>query len=188
MASEELKTRARWAINHVCRRDNLTNKTLASLLKMNTSNISQYRSKKIRPSAEFMEGFCKQFGFSEAWFLSRVGEPFPGAFEKYPEVCGPAGSVSVVRESVPPYGALVAEQKINIEEAVGKAYKILSSGTAAAAVLYLNIQQIAADLSCRAEIEDLKAQVAELQGWVQRLSTNPTTAVEPGASSDKKAM
>ncbi|MGD0020788.1 MAG: hypothetical protein ABSC54_00650 [Smithellaceae bacterium] len=188
MAGEELKTRTRWAVNYVCRRDNLTNKTLADLLKMNTSNISQYRSKKIRPSAEFMEAFCKQFGFNEAWFLSGVGEPFPGAFKDHPEICGPAGSAPAVHEPSPPYGALITEQKINIEEAVGKAYKILSSGTPAAAVLYLNIQQIAADLACRAEIEELKAQVAELKGWVKRLSPNPSSAVEPDAGSDKEAM
>jgi transcriptional regulator with XRE-family HTH domain len=188
MASEELKIRTRWAINHVCRRDNLTNKTLADLLKMNTSNISQYRSKKIRPSAEFMEGFCKQFGFSEAWFLSGVGEPFPGAYAKYPEVCGSAGSAPGVREPVPPYGALVAEQKINIEEAIGKAYKILSSGMPAAAVLYLNIQQIAADLACWNEIEELKAQVAALRGQVDRPSASPITTTEPADGSDKEAM
>jgi len=195
MAKEELKIRTRWAMNHVCRSNNLTNKTLANLLQMNTSNVSQYRSKKIRPSAEFMEAFCKQFGFSEAWFLSGVGEPFPGAFVKYPEVCGAAGSAPGVREPVPPYGALVAEQKINIEEAVGKAYKILSSGTALAAALYLNIQQFAIALdtgremkACKDEISELKAQMLELRGQVDRLTASPATATEPAVGSDKKAM
>jgi hypothetical protein len=59
----------------------------------------------------------------------------------------------------------------------------------------LNIQQFAAALdtgqevkACREEIGELKAQVAELKGWVERLSATPPTADGQDVGSVKKAM
>ena len=104
MVVNDLKNRSRWAINYVCQRDKLTNESLSDLLKINISNIGQYRAKRIRPSAEFMKVFCNHFDFSEAWFLSGQGEPFRGARNKYEDVCGPAES-GVVRETMDSYGS-----------------------------------------------------------------------------------
>src|SRR4030043_1298883 len=132
MAENDLKKRTRWAITYICQTRNFTNKSLADILNIAVGNVSQYRSMGVRPSAEFMTKFCGHFGFNEAWFLSGVGEPFPGAYKNHSDVCGPAGSPPAGHESTPPYGTLIAEQKINIEEAVGKAYKVLSSGRAVA--------------------------------------------------------
>lgn len=177
MVDEELKNRARWAINYVCQRDKLTNESLSDLLKINTSNISQYRAKRIRPSAEFMKVFCNYFDFSEAWFLSGQGEPFRGARIKYEEICGPVEQ-GMVCETMGSYDS--ATQKINIEEAIGKAYKVLNADTPLSFVLYVNIQQFATVLEtdqalklCRQQIGDLQKEISELKKQVNRLTTNP---------------
>lgn len=177
MVDEELKNRARWAINYVCQRDKLTNESLSDLLKINTSNISQYRAKRIRPSAEFMKVFCHYFDFSEAWFLSGQGEPFRGARIKYEEICGPVEQ-AMVCETMGSYDSTT--QNINIEEAIGKAYKVLNAGTSLSFILYINIQQFATALETgqalklyREQIGDLQKQVNELKIQVTQLTANP---------------
>lgn len=195
MSDIDLKKRAKWAIVYIIKKEHLSNIKLGQKMGFAAGTINSYRRMTTVPSAEFMEIFCQQFEFNQAWFLSGIGEPFPGAFAKYPEVCGSAGSAPEVREPVPPYGALVAEQKINIEEAVGKAYKILSSGTAVAAALYLNIQQFAVGLDTSRELKECKDQLAaqqreidELKRKMERLEAVPAGAAEVGDSTGKKAM
>jgi len=177
MVDEELKNRTRWAISYVCQRDKLTNESLGDLLKINTSNISQYRAKRIRPSAEFMKVFCNCFDFSEAWFLSGQGEPFRDARKKYEEICGPVGQ-DMVCETMGSYDSTT--QNINIEEAIGKAYKVLNAGTSLSFVLYMNIQQFSKVLEtdqtlklCRQQIDDLQKQVNEIKRQVNHLTANP---------------
>lgn len=89
MGDEGLKKRTRWAIEYVCKVNNLTNKTLAAVLGLKTSNLSQYRSMAVRPSYDFVKIFCGKYSFSHEWFISGDGEPFLGAREKFPEICGP---------------------------------------------------------------------------------------------------
>lgn len=176
MVDEELKNRTRWAINYVCQRDKLTNESLGDLLRINISNISQYRARRIRPSAEFMKVFCNQFDFSEAWFLSGQGEPFKGARIKYEEICGPVEQ-GMVCEAMGSYDSTT--QNINIEEAIGKAYKVLNAGTSLSVALYLNIQQFATVLEtdqtlklCRQQIGDLQKEVSELKKQMNHLTAD----------------
>ncbi len=176
MADDDLKNRTRWAINYVCQRDKLTNESLSDLLKINTSNISQYRAKRIRPSAEFMKVFCKYFDFSEAWLLSGQGEPFRGARKMYEEICGPA-EPGIVCETMDTYDSTA--QKLNIEEAIGKAYKVLNAETSLSFALYMNIRQFAIALEtsqalrlCQEQIRDLQKQISDLKQQVDHLSTN----------------
>ena len=195
LKDEDLRKRTRWAINYAADVYSLTNETMAAAIGAIVGTLSNYRAMNTSPKAEFIKNFCEKYNFDEVWFLKGQGEPFPDAHIKYPEVCGPQGSVFEVRESVHPYGAFVADQKINIEEAIGKAYKILSSGTAAAATLYLNIQQFASALDtgqelkiCKDQLTDMQAQINELRGQVDRLTAVPATAADLAASTDKKAM
>ena len=176
----ELKKRTRWAINRLASEKSLTNITLSSLMGFTATTLSNYRTMKNSPKTAFIIKFCQMFGYSQNWFMTGEGEPFPGAYKKYPEVCCPAGSAPSVHESAPPYGALVSEQKINIDEAQGKVYRVLSSGTALAAALYLNIQQFAAALDtghelkvCQDQISGLQAQIDELKRQMERLAAVP---------------
>ena len=42
------------------------------------------------PKADFIAKFCEKFYINPVWFLLGEGEPFPGARDKYPEICGPS--------------------------------------------------------------------------------------------------
>lgn len=86
---EPLRRRTRWAINYVTAENGLTNKDIGTATGVNHATVSSYRVMNTSPKAQFIKEFCRLYGFNEAWFLNGTGEPFPGAREKYPEVCGP---------------------------------------------------------------------------------------------------
>lgn len=68
--------------------------------------INNYRTKKKVPKDDFIKKFSELFGYSEEWFFYCIGEPFPGARQKYKEVCGPELSLAV-NESRGEYGDYV---------------------------------------------------------------------------------
>jgi len=51
--------------------------------------ISNYRVMLTSPKPEFIKKFCELYSVDEVWLMTGEGEPFPGARQKYPEVCGP---------------------------------------------------------------------------------------------------
>ncbi|MEN6316619.1 MAG: helix-turn-helix transcriptional regulator [Clostridiaceae bacterium] len=86
------------------------------------------------------------------------------------------------------------DQKINIEEAIGKTYKVLSAGTALSVALYMNIQQFAAAQDtgqilqqCQDQMKVMQAQIDDLNTKVDRLTT-PSTAERQDDGSEEKAM
>lgn len=98
---ESLKERTKWAINYVVKDRGLSNPKMAELLSCSKDTIGSYRNKLAVPKIDFVVKFCDEFEIDHLWFIKGVGEPFPGAREKYPEVCGEA---PVVKESstIPP--------------------------------------------------------------------------------------
>ena len=83
-----LKERARWAISHVAERDGLSNTKIGKRIGVKGDTVNSYRSMATDPKVEFIVTFCEQFELNELWFLRGAGEPFPGARELYPDVCG----------------------------------------------------------------------------------------------------
>ena len=88
-----------------------------------------------------------------------------------------------------------SDQKINIEEAMGKAYKVLNAGTALSVALYMNIQQFAAALDtgqelkeCKDLMKSMQQQIDALNHKVDRLTAAPCGAEGQGDGSAKKAM
>jgi cell division protein FtsL len=88
-----------------------------------------------------------------------------------------------------------SDQKINIEEAMGKAYKVLNAGTALSVALYMNIQQFAAALdtgqelkACQEQIKNLQEQIDDLKRQVDRMSPLPPGAGRQGGGSADQAM
>ena len=201
MDASELKKRTGWAINRVVADDrSLNNITLSPLLDSNPTTISNYRTMKNAPKVAFIIKFCEIFGYNLNWFMTGEGEPFPGAHKKYPEVCGSIISITV-REEMADYGQntshllFSSDQKINIEEAMGKTYKILSAGSALSVALYMNIQQFAAALDtghalslCQDQMKEMQAQIDALNRKVDGLTSRPITAEGQGDGSDKEAM
>jgi cell division protein FtsL len=101
----------------------------------------------------------------------------------------------MVRDMMAAYDPALEALKINIDEAQGKAYRVLSAGTALSVALYMNIQQFAAALDtgqelkiCQDQIKGMQTQIDELKGKVDRLTAVPIIAEDPAAGSDKEAM
>ncbi len=204
MSVNTLKERANWAINYIVAKEHLSNIKLGRQMGFAAGTINSYRRMTTDPSIEFILKFCQLFKFNVLWFVLGEGYPFLGAREAFPESKGP-NPISppspdifddqrfTLREPKTDYGAPATEQKISIEEAVGKAFKILSSGTALSNTLYLIIQQFADALdgsrelnACRDEISELKAQMLESRGKGERLTTAPSIATEQIKPSSKK--
>lgn len=153
------------------------------------------------------------FGYNYLWILTGDGVMKPDNVRKQTENPTGAGQnvtssdidhlgeTGGVNESKPSYSPLTsdslfsADQKINIDEAMGKAYKVLNAGTALSVALYMNIQQFAAALdtgialqSCQDQIKLMQEQIDALNKKVDRLSAAPVTTEGPGDGSVKKAM
>ncbi len=180
---EDAKERVRWAINYVITVNNLSNEKLAKELEFNVGVISSYRVKKTLPGIDFFLRFTNKYSFSIDWFLHGEGEPFPGARQRYPEACGMEMPPIYDKDNMPTPAA--ETYKINIEEAMGKTYKVLSSGTAYAVALYMNVQSFSSAVdaakelhTCQDRITNLESQVNALSRQVDRLSSSPTTAVQ----------
>ena len=85
-----IKERTKWAITHVVKTRNLSNKKVANLLNINENTIGSYRNMVADPKVDFIVTFCDEFNFDILWFTKGVGEPFSGARLLFPEICEPA--------------------------------------------------------------------------------------------------
>lgn len=215
-AKKAIKERVHWAIDYICDNCDMTNEKIAVDMGCATSTINSYRRMVTVPGLDFSL-YMKKFNFSTDWFESGKGEPFPGAHKKYPEMCGQPGIITIEHENkikqyvqahvIKPLindqmavyetsdALFSSDQKINIEEAMGKAYKVLNAGTALSVALYMNIQQFAAALDtgqelreCKDLINAMQEQINALNQKVDRLSARSTTTEGQGDGSVKTAM
>jgi len=90
-----LKDRARWAINYISEKNSLSNTKIGKMLGISGDTVNSYRSKTTDPKVNFIVNFCDAFGFDLKWFVKGDGEPFPGAREQFPEICGEPVDISV---------------------------------------------------------------------------------------------
>lgn len=193
---DNLASRCAWAIKIIPKDKNLdkgiTDVSLAKILDTDKNTLARYRKEKGLLAGKVIDNLISHYKFNPMWLFKGEGEPFPGARIKYPEVCVPVES-SDVYETIPAYGGVA--QKINIDEAQGKAYRVLSAGTALSVALYMNIQQFAAALDtgqelkvCQDQMKDMQGQINELNNKVDRLTAVPTTVADPIAGSEEKGM
>jgi uncharacterized protein YjlB len=202
--SEEIrlqKERVRWAINYICNYRQMTNEKIAKDMKRATSTINSYRCMITKPGMDFLI-YMQKYNFSLDWFTSGYGEPYPGAAEKFPEVCGPLGvtkdqeyqiTESMHSQAKEAIAECSSNRKINIDDAQGKAYRVLSAGTALSVALYMNIQQFAAALDtshelkvCQDQMKDMQEQINTLNQKMDRLTAVPTTVADPIAGLEEK--
>lgn len=188
-----IRNRNKWAFDYVIKEYNLSNVKLAKILGLSESTVDNYRRGVKMPKFETLVFIQQNYKISIDWIMDGTGEPYLGARAKYFEVCGPEPAISLIAEQKATHAG--ASQEINIDEAWGKTYKVLKSGTPYAVALYLNIQQFssAVDMSaeihnCKEEISNLKDEMADLKRQVNRLTAPPITADQPAASSEKEAM
>ncbi|MBW2623170.1 MAG: hypothetical protein JRD68_09715 [Deltaproteobacteria bacterium] len=83
-----LKERTKWAINYVIDKEKLSNPKMGKKLGVSKDTVGAYRNMKAEPKVSFILVFCKEYEFDDQWFTKGIGEPYPGARQEFPEVCG----------------------------------------------------------------------------------------------------
>jgi hypothetical protein len=201
------KERTRWVIGYICDKFKMTNEKIGKEMGCATSTINSYRRMITLPGRDFAV-YLKKYNISTDWFDEGKGEPFPGAREKYSHICGQKTQNEIqydqITESVHhhikeaqmqynpnPDALFKSDQKINIEEAMGKAYKVLTAGTALSVALFMNIQQFAIAQEtgkelqeCKELVKGMQSQIDELNTKVDRLSSHPTSTEGQGDASE----
>jgi transcriptional regulator with XRE-family HTH domain len=191
----------------------LTQKEAAAALKLNAETTYQNWELGKNPTWRNIDRIIDFYGCSRSWLLTGDGEPYPGVTFDLSEIAVlvPAPSYRIesfpggeVQSPPPSYGpgppadpAALAQGNvvINVDEAIGKTFRILSSRTPYAVALYLNIQQFSASLDSSQELAQCKdmllaqqAQIDELREKVDRLTAVPDTAEVPDDGLEKEAM
>jgi len=206
---DNLASRCAWAITIIPMESDfhdlkITDISLAKKLGTDKNTLARYRKQENIPMGKVIDNLISLYNFNPMWLFKGEGEPFPGARAKYPDVCGqlPAEPL-IVCEAPAGYRPSVSEadaifsskQKINIEEAMGKTYKVLSAGTALSVALYMNIQQFAAALDtgealklCQDQMKDMQEQINSLNARIDGLTAPSTAERLAGAGSEKEAM
>lgn len=67
----------------------ITDADLAKILGTNENTLAAYRKGKGLLKGEVLEKLVQCYNISPEWLFKGVGEPFPGARNNYPEICGP---------------------------------------------------------------------------------------------------
>jgi hypothetical protein len=100
---DNITERMSWAIKIIkIDRDldkGISDVNLAKILGTDKNTLATYRNQKGLLKAEVIERLVSHYHFSPAWLFSGEGEPFPGARQKYPEVCGPPTFSETATES-----------------------------------------------------------------------------------------
>lgn len=88
-----LADRVAWAIDTIKWDDALDrgikDVELARILKTNKDTLATYRKRKGLTKGAVLEQLVAHYNFSPEWLFKGIGEPFPGARLRYPDVCGP---------------------------------------------------------------------------------------------------
>ncbi len=139
-------------------------------------------------SHEIAKLLSEKFNYNLAWILTGEG-PMRGKGESDHGQDKQPSATPIYNKDTLPSAAVVDAQKINIEEAMGKTYSVLTSGTPYAVALYLNIQQFSSAVDatkelrvCRDLIAGMQSQIDDLRHQVNRLTASPTTAEQQKAS------
>ena len=160
------------------------------------------------PSWRKIDQILSFYQCNKAWLLTGEGMAYPnggpegitvGSLEPAPDRRQPRPATPApaqyIKEGSTAWPAAGDAQKMNIDDAMGKAYKILHSGTPYAVALYLNIQQFSSALDattelkvCQDRIADLQDQVDALRRQVEALTARPASSDLPAEPLEKAAM
>lgn len=147
--------------------------------------FAAYRKGKGTLKGETLESLVEHFHFNPQRLLKGEGEPFPGARNKYPEVCGPDISedthkprADIISVHAAPYekGAITdghqdngKSQPISIGEDLAIAARVLESKTPYAVALHLNIQSFGKAIAADKRIDTLEFSLRDLQSEINQL-------------------
>jgi phage repressor protein C with HTH and peptisase S24 domain len=95
--------RVAWALNWIKKRDDINNIQVAKILKVDKNTVQLYCHGKGFIKGYALAALVNDYKINGEWLISDKGEPFPGARENFPEVCG-SNEYTGVRESPCGYG------------------------------------------------------------------------------------
>lgn len=144
---DNLREKIAWAIEVIKKEKNLdegiTDVELARKLGTNKDTLAAYRQGKGLLKGEVIDNLVNVYNFNALWLFKGLGEPFPGAREKYPEACGPAAVHPPLQaETASDQRSTLTEQdpdKIKVSDALIMATQVLESGSSYAEALRSNI-------------------------------------------------
>lgn len=120
---DNLTSRCAWAIKIIPAEKDLdfkiTDVALAKILGTDKNTLSRYRREKGPPAGKVIDSLIARYKFNPTWLFKKEGEPFPGARNKYPEVCGLEESV-MVREVMGEYDPQISKEFVFIKQVSGK--------------------------------------------------------------------
>ncbi len=193
------KERIAWVINWIKREKRLSNPKMAKMWGIDKNTVAAYSKGEGVAKGPVLASMVRDFGINGEWLIGNIGEPFPGARFKHPEVCGsdpkPAGETSphLVGESFVPYNDNTII--VDVDKAMGRAYRIITSGTAFAVALDLNLKQFAEALDTgiafkisQDEVLDLQAQINELRREIDNLKKGANTTKDSDDSFKEQVM
>ncbi|MBN2466772.1 MAG: helix-turn-helix domain-containing protein [Deltaproteobacteria bacterium] len=176
MLNTHLKTlneRTHWAIDYVVNKKGLSNKKLSILLYFNKNTINSYRRMATAPSVDFVVRFCKEFKFNAHWFLFGAGEPFPGAREEVPQICGPVDNATLIGNRITRRREALGISQTELMQRMGVTLDMLrtwESGILPAGIL---LRQLAGALKCTEEW------IRDGEGNLQSPAPSPKVPEEP---------
>lgn len=169
----DFEERIAWIINYIKKEHSLNNVSLGKILGSNKNTIQAYSKGRGGFKGDVLAGIVKNYKINGEWLMAGKGEPFPGARDKYPEVCsGPPTpravydridhvvKTAMAREAQAEY-SLVEGQQVDI--AIGKAYRVLAADNALSSSLFLIIHHFAAALDADSDLKHCKQQLADLR-------------------------
>jgi len=104
---QNLRERVGWAIEAIKSDKTLgkgiSDTDLAKTLGITENTLKAYKDGHGSLKSIAVESLISSFDFNPLWLYKGLGEPFPGARDKYKNVCGPESNISVAGEpDIPP--------------------------------------------------------------------------------------
>lgn len=191
---DNLREKIAWAIEVIKKEKNLdegiTDVELAKKLGTNKDTLAAYRQGKGLLKGEVIDNLVNVYNFNALWLFKGMGEPFPGAREKYPEACGPESVApsSDVKTVSDRWSVSVESDpaKIKVSDALIMATQVLESGSSYAEVLQSNIVnyhraiQAAKGVSMHADAGDLAPVLARIEKTMKDLKVTALKGLQVG--------
>ena len=183
--------RVAWVISLIKEKNSLTNVQIGEKLGIDKNTVAAYIHGKGDLKGVALAGIVKEFGINGEWLISGRGEPFPGAREKYKEVCGlattPLYNNDTAAQQPPGDGA-----ELKISDLLHKTAVVLESKSIFTQALRSNIEAFHYAITCESQLAefrtiinkqniqlaDMQTQVNDLRDQVNRFTAPPTTAAQ----------
>lgn len=189
MAEEDgFKQRMKWALDQVCGRPGMSNKRVGVMLGVDKSTINNYRHERSIPNVFFINTFCREFSFNYDWLVFGFGEPYEGAREEHPEMCG-SESTGYKTVNDEPMMVCAPKQEYVSEDDFGRAVTMLKNIFDAPDPLYrqaivANLRSFHRAVGREVENNDLKKQLTLVESRLDTLEKR----IEQDKSPPKKAL